>query len=653
MTQERIYRTAWALLLWFLAAFFIDSNFAATELMVELSTDIADVARVYFSADSQWDFSRSSGAVVNPGWNRIVFRLPLLETGAVVRLDPGSHATTYRIHAVNWLRGGLPHPVRLDALVNARADINRAVATADALEFSAQGNAAQLIVPAPGLAWQIGSLLLPIGLPLLGLAVVCLGLRRNTDPLRMAAVALATCAGFYIAYYLLNQSRLPHYDDWRYLYPTPYSLIDGGWRWLTLVSNDTYYLTNQLLDYVVLRVSNVSFFWLRATALGVLALQLITQYRLLTRVTVGQPWIGGVAVACGIWSLSSEAYWGTTAVGYQQALPTLFATLCLLCLINRDGSFKPHFSYATTAACCVAAGLAYISGGLLILALGIACFLSAERIASPWRDPAARAGFVLSGLGAALLLLQVALVWHQQGSLLDHNHASAPAVYPNDRRFWLFFFALFGRALGYTGNSVVVDLGCTVLTLSPGVFLSATSLWAALHSRVWQGRQACKLLAIYAAAGAATYAAIVAFGRSGFVAADADVQTIVTTAKARFHFWAIAAMLPFAWLGWGQIGNSLGTPVARRLGAVVAILMLLPKSEAVFDQTDYLRIVDTMSRTGAHCVVAQLSNLDTNQPIVCGIMTGEARDLSPTLRKLRARQAAMYHAMMEEGGFKE
>jgi len=638
--------------LWLLATFFIDANFTSTELVAEITTDAADVARVYFSPESQWDFQQSSGAALNPGWNRAAFAGPFFNPGAVVRLAPGDRAATYRIHTVYWLRGGVPHAVRLDALINPHADINHSTIAADALVLTAQARAAQLIVPAPGLAWQLGSLLLPIGLPLIGLALVRIALRRNADPMRMSAIALGACATFYVAYYLAYQSRLPHYDDWRYLYPTPYSLVDGGWHWLTVVSNDTYYLTNQLIDYIVLRVSNVSFFWVRAVALGVLVLQLSAQYLVIQRVTGTERFVGAVAIALGIWSLASGAYWGATAVGYQQSLPTLFATLCLLCFIARDGSFNPRFSLPVIVACCLAAGLAYISGSLLILALGVACLLAAQRLRPLWSDPPARVGFLLCALGAVLLVLQVTLVWRQQGSLLAHNHASAPSVYPNDRRFWLFFCAQFGRALGYTGGSVFVDIACAALALGPGILLGGATLSPKLNGSGASRSQPWTLLAIYAAAGAATYAAIVAFGRAGFVAGDADVQTIVATAKSRFHFWPVAAMLPYSWLGWVEATKNLPNGAAGKVRTAAAVLMLLPKSPSAFDQTDYLRVVDTMSKTGAHCVVEHLADIQANQPVVCGIMTGELRDLGPTLRMLQARHASLYQALMEDGGLR-
>lgn len=647
--KDRLDRVVWALLLWLLAVFFIDANFTATELVVELNVDAADIARVYFSPERQWNFPESSGAVVNPGWNRVVFTLPFFDPGAVVRLDPGSSAGTYRIHSASWLRGGLSHKVQLNAIVNAHADINRMTLGPNTLELAARANAAQLIVPAPGFIWQLGSLLLPLGLPLIGLVLSIAAARKNVDPMRMAATVLGVCTAFYIVYYLANQSRLPDYDDWRYLYPSAYSLVGGGWHWLVLVSNDTYYLTNQLLDYVVLRLSNISFFWLRAAALGWLALQLIVQYRIVRRVTEKERFVGAVAVALGIWSLASGAYWGTTAIAYQQSLPTVFTTLCLTFLVTNDGSFNRRFSAAAIFACCLAAGLAYISGGPLILALALAVLLASEPTPPRWRDPAMRAGLLLSVIGIALLLLQVTLVWHQQGSLLEHNHASVPSVYPDDRRFWLFFGALFGRALGYSGNSPFIDFGLAGLTLFPGILLGAAALQQGSRERDRTHSPMWTLLAVYATAGAASYAAIIAFGRAGFANADADVYSIVTTAKSRFHFWPIAAMLPYAWLGWAQVLRRTSATAANTLRVCIGAIMLMPKSPMVFDQTDYLRIMDSMTSTGSHCVVAHLADLDANRPVVCSIMTGQEENLTPTLRMLRARHTAVYQAILEEG----
>jgi hypothetical protein len=197
-----------------------------------------------------------------------------------------------------------------------------------------------------------------------------------------------------------------------------------------------------------------------------------------------------------------------------------------------------------------------------------------------------------------------------------------------------------------------MDIACAGLVLLPGTILTCRAILSKLRKSAPESDQAWTLVAIYATIGAATYAAIIAFGRAGFVAAGADVQTTVIAAKSRFHFWPIAAMLPYAWLGWAQVGKNASISV-RKLGIPIAVLMLVPKSPAAFDQTNYLRIVDTMSRAGAHCVVAKLTDLDAGRPVVCDIMTGDSQDLTPTLQMLRARNASMYQTLLEEGGLEK
>ena len=103
-----------------------------------------------------------------------------------------------------------------------------------------------------------------------------------------------------------------------------------------------FFLTNQVLDFLVLKFSNVDFLWLRAVAAALLLLQMAVQYRVVSRAGQASPVVAAVAVALGIWSLSAGAYWYGTAIAYQQALPTLFGTLMLVQFVARDGSIRWH-----------------------------------------------------------------------------------------------------------------------------------------------------------------------------------------------------------------------------------------------------------------------------------------------------------------------
>jgi len=648
--NSRLRTLCFGLVLWAIASVYFAINTLPTRLVVDLVADTADVAQLFYSSNGMWNEAESETRALVPGWNRVTLTLPPQRSGANVRFDPGQHATTYRILAMRWKRGGVDHAIALNEVVNPRTEFETVAVVNDELQLRSGDNDAQLLVPMPGWNWCVASAVLPLGVALVGLLLVLyLGIRRNISPLRMATVFLGICALFYFVACITVGPRLPLYDDWRYLYPGPFSLIDGGSQWLTVAGNDTYFLTNQLLDFVVLKFSNIDFFWLRNVALSLLMLQLVMQYRIITRAANLRPFVAAVGVALGIWSLTSGSYWGGTAIAYQQALPTIFGTLMLAQLVASDGSLRSRISIPLLVLCCLASGLSYISGGMLIMSLGVAALLMVD-----WRRPVAgtrRTGWILLGLGAALLILQLVIVSRLQGSLLEHNHAVA-SVYPNDRRFWWFFFSLYGRALGYTGLYAPIDALLALLMLFPALLFGIERLRALRGkndpplNRTWQ------LLALYAGIGSFTYAAMIAFGRAGFVPQDASMADIVATGKGRFHYWPIAAMLPYAWLGWADIIQRLQRG-ANAVAVMVATLMLVPKSLVAFANTTYMDLADTLARAGAHCVVAHLADIEANRPVVCTVLTGSPLDMGLIVNPLRERNSPTYITLIEQGGLKK
>ncbi len=649
--NPRLRTLGFGTVLWAIASIYFAVNTLPTRLVVDLVVDAADVAQLFYSSDGVWSETEAESRTLVPGWNRVTFTLPPQRLGEKVRFDPGRNVATYRILAMRWKRGGIDHALSLNELVNPRPAIESVSVANDELQLRSGDDDAQLLVPMPGWSWWVISALLPLGVPAVGLLLLLyVGIcRRNVDALRMAAVFLGICALFYFVACITVGPRLPLNDDWRYLYPGPFSLIDGSSQWLTVAGNDTYFLTNQLLDFVVLKFSNVDFFWLRNVALALLILQLVMQYRVISRAANLRPMVAAISVALGIWSLASGAYWGWTAIAYQQALPMIFGTLMLAHLVAQDGSLRSRISLPLLMLCCLGSGLSYISGGMLIMSLGAAVLLMPD-----WRRPVAgtrQTGLILLGLGAALLILQLVIVSRLQGSLLEHNHAVA-SVYPNDRRFWLFFFSLYGRALGYTGTYAAIDILLTLLTLFPAVLFGLERL------RVLRGKNnlplnpTWQMLALYAGIGSITYAAMVAFGRAGFISANGSVVDIVTVGKLRFHFWPIAVMLPYAWLGWMEIAQRLqrGT---HALAALVATLLLMPKSLVAFGHTSYLIAADDLTRTGAHCVVAHLTEIQANHPVVCTALTASQLDMGVMVRPLRLRNSPMYLTLMEQGGLQK
>lgn len=624
--NQHLKTRCFGLALWLLASVYIGVNTLPTHLTVDLTVDAADVAQLFDSLNGQWNEAESSALPLTPGWNRVLFTLnPRLAENSV-RFDPGQRVTTYHIHAISWERGWVQHAVPLQSVTDPRPlGITSLSQVGDELVLTSKDNDAQTIIPAPDWHWQLASLILPFGGAIVGLLLLLAVIRRVDNPLPISAGFLLTCAVFYAFSSVYLGPRLPLYDDWRYVFPGPFDLVDGGWQWLGVAGNDTYFLTNQIFDFILLNLSNVNFNSIRIFALALLGVQLYAQYLIVTRLAATKPYAAAVAVALGFWSLASNAYWGSTTIAYQQFLPTLFGTLILAHLTGRDGEFKTHYSNTLLVACCLGSGLAYISGGLLLASLGMACLLAVGICSSP---AGKRAAVILLALGSALLVIQLLLVWRVQGSLLDHNHA-VPSVYPNDQRFWLFFFALYGRALGYAGTSSLINFALTCLTLLPSVLLGVERLLRFKRRPASQPQPMLELVVLYAGIGGAAYAAAVAFGRAGFVPVTFGAFELTFVSKGRFHYWPIAAMLPYAWLGWVGFAQRLRDTGAVALQVMTAILLLVPKSLTPLAHVTYLLHNESLAKTGAHCLVEQLSRTAADKQVACPLATGMPPHIGP------------------------
>ncbi len=632
--------------LWLLMSFYFGANFAPWHLSAEVTTDAPDVAQLFISKNGAWNEAESLTRPMVAGPNAIAFTLPQLWPGSVVRFDPGQRSITYRIARLHWTHGGLTFNVPLDRVSNPRTTVCHLFNSTE-LRIGCTDSDSQLIVPSPDPGWMLASFATLLAIPLLCLLPL-LWLACRLAPTRTAGVFVASCAAIYVLVTLLHGPSLPLYDDWRYLYPGPFDLVDGtNWQWLTVVGNDTYFLTNQLIDFTVLKLTNVDFYWLRAVALALLLLQLVLQYRILTRATGISSTVGAIAIALQLWSLASDGYWGTTAVAYQQFLPTFFGTCSLAVLVGKNASLRRIGACALLVFFCVASGLSYISGGLLMLSLGTACVLFGQRQAQAPASEIYRAGWLLALLGTALLILQIVLVNHQQGSLLQHNHA-VESVYPTDHRFWLFFIALFGRALGYTGTYAPIDACLTFLFVFPATLFFLRRFLPKGTADEQESTPWWKLLSVYAGIGGVSYAVAVAFGRAGFIPADATTASAIAMGKMRFHYWPIAAMVPYVWLGWAEIAKRLRG--GRAIQSIAAVLLLVPKSTIAFAHDYYVSGVKDFSLTGAACIVNHIGDAETQRPIVCTALTSAPLNLRPVIDRLRARHSPLYAELMLAGG---
>ena len=632
--------------LWLLISFYFGANFAPWHLAAEVTTDATDVAQLYYSSNGTWSETESQTLPMVAGSNAITFTLPQIWPGKTVRFDPGQRTITYRIARLHWIHGGMSFNVPLDRISNPRSSDCHLSNAGGALFIGCTDNDSQLIVPAPDPDWILASFVSLLALPMLGL-IPLLWLSGKIEPARMAGLFVAICASCYVFITLHHGPILPLYDDWRYVYPGPFDMVDGNWQWLTVVGNDTYFLTNQLIDFAVLKLTNVDFYWLRVVALTLLLIQLALQYRILTRAAGTSSIVGAIAITLEWWSLASDGYWGNTAVAYQQFLPTFFGTCALALLLRNEVSLRRSSICALLVFFCVASGLSYISGGLLMLSLGIACVLFVPRQSRASAGGAYRAGWLLGLLGTALLLLQIVLVNHYQGSLLQHNHAVA-SVYPTDRRFWLFFIALFGRALGYTGTFAPIDACLTVLFVFPAALFTLQRFSSKRATNESAVPSWWKLLSVYAGIGGISYALAVSFGRSGFAPIDATTAAVIALGKARFHYWPIAAMLPYVWLGWAEIARHNAN--RRAILGFAAIALLVPKSIIAFAHDSYVSNAKDHSLSGAACVVNHLSDAAAHRPVVCTALTSAPLNLGPVIDRLRARHSPLYSELIRAGG---
>ena len=629
------------LALWAVFSVYALCNLSHIALVVRMGVEQKDIAMVYYSPSGHWNEGEALRVTLEPGNNEAVFWLPGLLSGSAVRFDPGMNTQTFSVENVSWISTTSDHvTVPLSDISNPRPDASE-LSLNTALILVAHDNDPQLMVPTLPLITRLWGARWPALVSLFGFALLLMSRWRGWSPVSLAGIYVGAAAIFYFLTSLMIGPRIPLIDDWRYLISSPFNLIDGNWDWLTVVGNDTYFLTNQLFDFVVLNLTNANFFVLRGFAVSTLLVQIAAQFVVIRRVMDTAPSAAAIAVGLCIWSLVSNEYWAATTIAYQQGLPTLFGTLLLLRLTAPGGALVDRRNVVLIMLCCLASGLAYISGGLLLLSLGIAYLLAKGWPSTPRRE--LLPGYIIAATGLVLLILQFVLVIIQQGSLLQHNHHSE-SVYPTDHRFWIFFFALFGRAAGYNGLWLPLDMFFCGLILAPSLLLVLPSVRRSFGAQL----QSAVMLALYAGMGAATYAAVVAFGRAGFAATTEPATVITAMGKGRFHFWPVAAMLPYAWIGWYLVTTLVLRVRVAALGTV-ATLLLIPKSLPVMDYVSFARQMADGARDGARCVVEHEKRLPDTPLNMCLSLTGVPADIGNAVDRLKARNSPTYRELMREG----
>ena len=597
---------------------------APTWLFVDLHAEKAGLTRLFVKHDGIWDIARSAVYPVEAGTSRLAFRTSALGGNEEIRFDPGDSGR-YELLRLRWHAGFLDHE---SSLSDVKALSGSVTSTGNRVIAQTDGPPLQLSLPQlPATTRQLATLsVFAPALLIFGL-LSWLAYRGRAGPIAIATTYVVVIALVYAYFCLHLGAQLPVFDDWRYVLPGPLSLIEGHWSWMLATGNDTFFLTGQIIDYLCLALFNVDFMPIRWVALGLLVLNVWWVRRTVIAISDGHRIWAAIAIMLCVWSFVGGRLWGGTSMAYHQALPTLFSSLILLHLVGPTGNLRRHYRYILLLGAAVASGLAYISGGMMVIAMGLsALFVGLAGRNSEGFLALRNSGIALLVAGITLMAFQLAMVGHYQGSLVEHNHAAA-SVYPNDRRFWWSAIAQFGMALGYSGQSPWINAGLALIAIVPGAII-AVGVIVRWHNGQSIERPGLVLAIIYATVAATIYAAVVAFGRAGFIDAGAPAADVIAVAKARLLFWPISALLPFLFLGWVEATRNWGH--RRLIPALMAIVFLVPKSTWPLDMVLNLDPMAAKSINGAYCIAEKL---EAEEPsVVCPDASGNNAELAPGLQ---------------------
>lgn len=596
------------------------------------------IARV----ESPGQAAQAAAAVsVAAGERRVVLRLPALLPSRLA-YHPSDRAEPATLHRVQARVLGLPLGAALPFVPPVSAQ-NLAARDFEQgpPQAGAEADRAVLVdVPWPLRVWW----LLPA--TLFGLAGL-LALRawrslprpRDEDghtayQARFPLLFLAVCYGVMVDQAIGLGPWLPLWDDWRYVYPGRFSLIEGPPQWLGAAGNDTYFLTGQLVDWLALRVSGGSFLPIRLVALALLGVFLVFAARFALMLPRRQALLALLALA---FVLGADGYWTLQAIAYHQFLPVLFLMIALLVMQGQWQRPEPPSATAlvAVAACALLAGLAYISGALLFVVFAAG---TAVALGGSLRGDGLRRHLPLLVLFATALLatlVQVWLVTQAQGSLLERNHATE-TVLPDDWRFWAFQIGLVARAFGLRATQPVAEIGVYVLVLLAGL---------ALLVRAWRSQGSERRLAALAVgmvAAALVYSCVVATARSGFAGPEVPWDQVVAMAKARFHFWWLAALLPVPLaMAFGMLpGYRRWSPVVVPLLAAVLVVSKVLVMAGT-DRDTYLR-AGQQEAQGIACVRA---DHDRPGPLQCDGFY--PIDIRAAMEAARRQDLRLWHELMQ------
>lgn len=616
---------------------------ATPTLEIDMQGD-GGILQVFHSRDGLWTEAQSVPSVVLPGRRTVSVPLPWSLPDRL-RLDPISHAGGTTVVAMRYrylLFQSTVDPLQIRPLRDSKA-LSVRLDAPRGLTIRSADDDPQLSVPVPRTiaVWHaLGIALSAAPLLLIG-ALWPWRTGQSEDDVGYQLALMLLGFAFALMVYMIGRSGAgyPIHDDWRYFYPGPFSMIEGHGRWLTMAGNDTYFLTGQLIDWALLKLSGGSTYAVRLFALTLLAIFLALASALSAR-HAGK-WAPFALLALSL-ALNAKAYWSQQFMAYHQFLPilALFLVLWIAHRPNGEGLSLP--ARICMIVVTLAAGLAYISGSILFIVVSIA-YVIAVPGSLKWAGRKRRPVFWYAGLPALLALaVQLWMVTSVQGSLLERSHAGGIA-WPVEMRFWAFLIGLSGQAAGSWGNALALDSALFAVLIG----LAGYALVRSVRTRPSSPRETADwFVALALFAGALAYAAMISAGRAELGTEAADASTVAAIAKWRFHYWWLAALLPVAVAI--SLNNLLGSNRASSaLLLVLSLTVIVGKSAYVIRQDmPFFEQVRLDIREGEACVRAEIiRNGGSAGTIQCP--TFYPADLGAAVRLAEQRDLGFMHELLQ------
>lgn len=547
------------------------------QIRVQYISPVSGASQMFYSPNGEWTHSEQVAVPTFLGWNDALYRIPAAATDAV-RWDPANGKGRFEVIGVQLVDRGVVRPISFDALTFApgRFEVGPDAFDQPTLIAEATSEDPQVRIDLTGLRLTApnppNGAVVAFGFLLAATTLFAAWKRKLLNPDRSAIVVITTLYLGFVAFMLDSVPRLPFRDDWRYVVE-----MNGSGKlplsvgWLFSAHNDTVYATPKLIDVLVLNTTNFSFYALQIVGLlllsGFLVLAMILHRRLASRVA---PASSAPAVLILALSLMAPSFWPRQAVTYHHMLPLVIG-LGILVLLDVTEPSRGRLVGAGGLA--LLAGFSYVSGALMVLAMGLAALLSLVLVPKHGDRDWQLAG-TLTGVGVFVTFAQLLLISRAQGSVLVSS-VVAPIAMPWSMEFWGFAVGIVSRAIGKTSLPTVVGVAATaVLVTTPFI----------MTLRVKRSRLALEVrdvrLVLFAALVASVYLGMIAAGRGGGLGGSLTFGELVEFGSSRFHFWWVSALMPFVWLGW----SATRSPTAARSGqlslALVTALLVIPATTA-------------------------------------------------------------------------